>query len=152
MQRPLRPNPTDAMLPTSRALVSTGDPFVRDRSRTMPVAGSACSQKNMNDRFDRSSSNASSAAASVGRWAGAGAGATTDESRLAHPDGTSSAAPRTRTTTPLRARRRMVVGSYQLSAESLQNPYLTPNWSRLPGSIRLLGRPKFGLVAGSVGM
>ena len=65
MHNPVRPNPVDAMLPTSRAFVSTGDPFVRARSRTIPVAGSACSQKNMNDRFDRSSSSASSAAESV---------------------------------------------------------------------------------------
>jgi hypothetical protein len=67
MQRPVRPNPMAAMLPTSRAFPSTGAPFVRERSRTIPVPGSACSQKNMNDRFDRSSRSASSAVERMGR-------------------------------------------------------------------------------------
>jgi hypothetical protein len=67
MQSPLNPKPTDAMLPTSRAFVGTGEPSVRERSRTIPVTGSACSQKNLNDRYDKSSSSASSAAVSVAR-------------------------------------------------------------------------------------
>jgi hypothetical protein len=46
MQSPLSPKPTEAMLPTSRAFVGTGVPSVRARSRTIPVPGSACSQKN----------------------------------------------------------------------------------------------------------
>jgi hypothetical protein len=65
MHIPVRPNPTEAMLPTLTWLSLDGDPSVRDRSRTMPVAGSVCSQKKANDRRDRSSRNASSAAARV---------------------------------------------------------------------------------------
>src|SRR5947207_142298 len=67
MHKPLRPNPTAAILPTSRA-DSLGEPSVLARSRMMPVAGSACSQKNWNDRCDRSSRKRSSS--SVSRYGG----------------------------------------------------------------------------------
>ena len=45
MQRLARPKPVAAMLATSRWFSSCGDPSVRARSRTWPVAGSACSSK-----------------------------------------------------------------------------------------------------------
>ena len=67
MHKPLRPNPTAAILPTSGA-DSLGEPSVLARSRMMPVAGSACSQKNWNDRCDRSSRKRSSS--SVSRYGG----------------------------------------------------------------------------------
>jgi hypothetical protein len=64
MQSPLSPNPTAAMLPISRETSFAGLPSVFDRSRMMPVVGSACSQKNANVRRDRSSRNRSSSALS----------------------------------------------------------------------------------------
>jgi hypothetical protein len=75
MHIPVSPKPTAAMLPTLTWLSLEGDPSVRDRSRTMPVAGSVCSQKKAKDRRDRLSRNASSAAArAADRAVGAGSG------------------------------------------------------------------------------
>jgi hypothetical protein len=73
MHMPVSPKPTEAMLPTLTWLSLDAEPSVRDRSRTMPVAGSVCSQKKANDRRDRSSRKASASAGPARGGSGFGA-------------------------------------------------------------------------------
>ena len=73
MQSPVRPKPTDAMLPTSTWFSLAAEPSVRARSRMIPVAGLVCSQKNAKARRDTSSRKSASAGYSV---AAVGFGAT----------------------------------------------------------------------------
>ena len=69
MHIPVRPKPTDAMLPMSReAVLAEGPPSRPERSRMMPVPGSACSQKNMKLRRERSSRKASSSVERFRAW------------------------------------------------------------------------------------